>query len=40
MAGWLITNVRILDGSGRAPYPGSGRVEGSRIAAVTVARCA
>jgi imidazolonepropionase-like amidohydrolase len=30
----LITNVRVLDGTGRAPYPGAVRVEGDRIAEV------
>ena len=30
----VITNVRILDGTGRDPYPGSVRVKGSRIAEV------
>jgi imidazolonepropionase-like amidohydrolase len=32
----LITNVRILDGTGRAPFTGTVRVEGHRIAEVTV----
>ena len=31
MAGYLITNVRIFDGSGREPFAGSVRVEGPRI---------
>ena len=31
----LITNARILDGTGREPFSGSVRVEGHRIAAVT-----
>lgn len=31
MAGYLITNVRIFDGSGREPFVGSVRVEGTRI---------
>jgi imidazolonepropionase-like amidohydrolase len=31
----LITNARILDGTGREPYLGAVRVEGNRIAAVT-----
>jgi hypothetical protein len=31
----LITNVRILDGSGREPFAGAVRVEGPRIAEVT-----
>lgn len=31
MAGYLITNVRIFDGSGREPFAGSVRVEGNRI---------
>ena len=34
MTGYLITNVRILDGTGRAPFPGAVRVEGPRIAEV------
>jgi imidazolonepropionase-like amidohydrolase len=34
MTSWLITNVRILDGSGRAPFAGSVRVEGARIAEI------
>jgi N-acyl-D-aspartate/D-glutamate deacylase len=45
MTGHLITNARILDGTGRAPVAGAVRVEGSRIvevaAATTLApRCA
>jgi imidazolonepropionase-like amidohydrolase len=32
----LITNVRILDGTGRTPFSGAVRVEGNRIAEVTV----
>jgi imidazolonepropionase-like amidohydrolase len=32
---YLITNVRILDGTGRAPFPGSVRVEADRIGEVT-----
>jgi len=32
----LITNVRILDGTGRTPFTGTVRVEGNRIAEVTV----
>jgi imidazolonepropionase-like amidohydrolase len=35
MAACLIRNVRIFDGSGRPPFAGSVRVEGSCIAAVT-----
>lgn len=35
MGAHVITNVRILDGTGRAPFPGTVRVEGTRIAAVT-----
>jgi imidazolonepropionase-like amidohydrolase len=35
MAGRLITNVRILDGTGRAPFSGAVRVEGNRIAEVS-----
>ena len=34
MASHLITNVRILDGTGRQPFAGSVRVEGQRIAEV------
>ena len=34
MTGHLITNVRILDGTGRAPFAGAVRVEGNRIADV------
>ena len=30
----LITNVRVLDGTGRAPFAGAVRVEGNRIAEV------
>jgi imidazolonepropionase-like amidohydrolase len=32
---YIIENVRIFDGTGRAPYPGEVQVEGDRIAAVT-----
>jgi imidazolonepropionase-like amidohydrolase len=32
---YLITNARILDGSGREPFPGAVRVENNRIAEVT-----
>ena len=32
--GYLITNARILDGSGRPPFTGAVRVEGNRIAEV------
>jgi imidazolonepropionase-like amidohydrolase len=32
--GYLITNVRILDATGREPFPGAVRVEGNRIAEV------
>ena len=35
MAGHVITNVRILDGTGRAPFPGAVRVDGNRIAEVS-----
>ena len=35
MASYLITNVRILDGTGREPFAGSVRVEGQRITDVT-----
>jgi len=34
MGGYLITNVRILDGTGRAPFPGAVRIDGRRIADV------
>jgi imidazolonepropionase-like amidohydrolase len=37
MTGCLITNVRILDGTGREPFAGSVRVEGNRIAEVAAA---
>ena len=33
----VITNVRILDGTGRAPFRGEVVVEGTRITAVTTA---
>ena len=32
--GYLITNVRILDATGREPFPGAVRVEGNRITEV------
>jgi imidazolonepropionase-like amidohydrolase len=35
MASHLITNVRIIDGTGRAPFAGAVRVEGTRITEVT-----
>jgi len=35
MSACLITNARILDGSGREPFAGAVRVEGTRIAEVT-----
>jgi imidazolonepropionase-like amidohydrolase len=35
MAGYLITNARVLDGSGKAPFAGTVRVEGNRISDVT-----
>src|SRR5689334_940564 len=35
MTSRLITNVRVLDGTGREPFAGSVRVEGSRIAEVS-----
>ena len=35
MPSYLITNVRILDGTGREPFAGAVRVEGPRIAEVT-----
>ncbi len=35
MSAYVITNVRILDGTGREPFAGSVRVENERIAAVT-----
>ena len=31
MAGYVITNVRIFDGTGREPFAGTVRVEGPRI---------
>src|SRR5258705_10461771 len=34
MIGHLITNVRILDGTGREPFAGAVRVDGNRIADV------
>ncbi len=34
MSGHLITNVRILDGTGREPFAGSVRIDGPRIAEV------
>jgi len=35
MATYLITDARILDGTGKEPFAGSVRVEGSRITEVT-----
>jgi imidazolonepropionase-like amidohydrolase len=35
MSAYLISNVRILDGTGREPFPGAVRVEADRIAVVT-----
>src|SRR5437868_14679687 len=35
MAGYLITNARVLDGSGQAPFAGAVRVEANRITEVT-----
>ena len=35
MSGYLITNVRILDGTGREPFAGAVRVEANRIVEVT-----
>src|SRR5687768_9748641 len=35
MGAYVISNVRILDGSGAAPFPGEVLVEGGRICAVT-----
>ena len=35
MVGYLITNARILDGSGKAPFAGAVRVEANRITEVT-----
>src|SRR5260370_27943731 len=35
MAGYLITNARIVDGSGKAPFAGAVRVEANRITEVT-----
>ena len=40
MSAYLISNVRILDGTGREPFSGAVRVEGNRIAAVTEGRAA
>jgi imidazolonepropionase-like amidohydrolase len=37
MSGYLITNVRVLDGTGRAPFPGAVRVDGTRITQVSPA---
>lgn len=37
MSDYLITNVRILDGTGREPFVGTVRVEANRIAEVTTA---
>ena len=34
MIGHLITNVRILDGTGREPFAGAVRVDGNRVADV------
>ena len=33
--GYVITNVRVLDGTGGAPFPGTVRVDGNRIVEVT-----
>src|SRR2546428_8960379 len=35
MAGYLITNARILDGTGKEPFAGAVRVEANRITEVT-----
>jgi imidazolonepropionase-like amidohydrolase len=35
VAGYLITNARVLDGSGKAPFAGAVRVEANRITEVT-----
>ena len=35
MTSCRITNVRVLDGTGREPFAGSVRVEGNRIAEVS-----
>jgi imidazolonepropionase-like amidohydrolase len=35
VAAYQLTNVRVLDGTGREPFAGSVRVEGNRISAVT-----
>ena len=35
MTDYLITNARVLDGTGREPFSVAVRVEGERIAAVT-----
>jgi N-acyl-D-aspartate/D-glutamate deacylase len=32
--GYLIANVKVLDGTGRPPFAGAVRVEGNRIAEV------
>ena len=29
--GYVITNVRVLDGTGGAPFPGTVRIDGNRI---------
>lgn len=34
MGAYLISNVRIIDGTGREPFPGAVRVENNRIAGV------
>ena len=38
--GYVIDNVRIFDGSGRAPFPGSVRIDGDRIAEVVASPAA
>lgn len=40
MSACLISNVRILDGTGRVPFSGAVRVEGNRIVAITEGRAA
>ena len=38
MGSYLFTNVRILDGSGAAAYPGEVLVQGNRISRVSAQR--
>jgi hypothetical protein len=35
MGAYLITNVRIIDGTGQEPFPGAVRIESNRIAGVS-----